>query len=327
MTARSGVRAALAAAFLLGVACTSDDPTSSAPASSVTATIDPATFAAQVPSTDLYLDAPQRVQVGVFASDEDQGILLLTSGSIEARLTPFEDGPGTPVEGTADYVPAPFTDGSADDPLTLTAPSQARGVYQLTDVTFDAAGIWQADISFELEGRPIELTTQFQVLERPHLPAPGDPALRTDSLTMDSDVPPAAIDSRAVTDGQVPDPELHAESIAQAIRRGQPIVALFATPVYCTSQFCGPDVEWLAELASQRPDDAAYIHVEIWADHTTESQTLNQAAVDWLYRDDNLTEPWLFVIDADGTIVDRWAPLFDPAEVEAALDAVTQGPA
>ena len=46
---------------------------------------------------------------------------------------------------------------------------------------------------------------------------------------------------------------------------------------------------------------------------------MNRAAADWLLRDDDLTEPWLFLIGADGTIVDRWGPLFDPAQVRDAL--------
>ncbi len=136
---------------------------------------------------------------------------------------------------------------------------------------------------------------------------------------MDSDAPPGAVDSRAVAEGDIPDPELHTDTIAGAIRRGVPVLVLFATPVYCESQFCGPDAEWLATLAAERPDGAVYIHVEIWEDYDTR---LNQAAIDWLYRDDNLTEPWLYLIDGDGVIVDRWAPLFDPADVEAALDAL-----
>jgi hypothetical protein len=318
VTARIRTLVALATLAVVAAACASDGTSTTTPAA--TTGVDPATFAAQVPSTDLYVGAGQRVQVGIFASSEDQGVLLLTSGSIGLRLSPFEDGPGTAMDGPARYVGAPFTGGSPADPLALTPPSEARGVYQLSEVAFDEAGIWQADVSFELDGQPIELSTQFEVLDRPHLPAPGDEALRTRNLTIDSGAPPGAVDSRAVAEGEIPDPELHTDTIAGAIRRGVPVLVLFATPVYCISQFCGPDADWLAELAAERPGDAAYIHVEIWEEFDTR---LNQAPIDWLYRDDDLTEPWLFLIDGDGVIVDRWAPLFDPAEVESALDAVS----
>ena len=46
---------------------------------------------------------------------------------------------------------------------------------------------------------------------------------------------------------------------------------------------------------------------------------INQAAADWLYRDDTLTEPWTYLIGSNGRILDRWGALFDPAEVSAEL--------
>jgi hypothetical protein len=140
---------------------------------------------------------------------------------------------------------------------------------------------------------------------------------------MDSDVDPAAIDSRAAETGEVPDPDLHGVSIADAVKAGRPTLVLFATPVYCQSQFCGPDVEWLEGFAAERPDDATYIHVEVWNDYQT--QAVNEAAAEWLYRDEELTEPWMFLIGDDGDIVARWGPLFDPAEVERELDRVLAG--
>jgi hypothetical protein len=280
---------------------------------------DGATFAAEVASTDLYVGAPQRVQVGVFSSDDAQGVLLLTGGTVQLKVEPGEGGTGTAVEGEATYIAAPGTPSSPT--AALTAPGDARGVYQLADVTFDAAGVWQATVTASLDGRQVVLTSQFPVLEEPSLPAPGQPALKTKNLTIGAKgVDPAAIDSRAQDGAEIPDPELHRDTIAGAIADGRPILALFATPVYCQSQFCGPTTDALEQLAATGPKDAAYIHVEIWNDF--QKNAVNQAAADWLLRDGDLTEPWLYLIDHDGSIVDRWGPLFDPNEVAAELEAV-----
>jgi hypothetical protein len=316
---------AMAATFALGaVACSSTAETTppSSPASG--GGPDPATFAAQVASIDLWAGDAQDVQIGVFSATEDEGVRLVTGGSIDVTFTPFGEEPTSgPV--SARYLPAPGTAGTDADAPALTSPDVARGVYQADDTTFDETGIWNADVAFQIEDTPVTLQTQFEVHEVPRLPAPGQPALKTDSLTIDSDVDPAAIDSRAADGGEVPDPELHDVSIADAVKAGTPALVLFATPVYCQSQFCGPDVEWLEQLAADRPGDAAYIHVEVWKDY--QAQTLNEAAAEWLFRDDELTEPWLYLIDADGTIAERWGPLFDPDEVGAALDvAAAKGP-
>lgn len=293
--------------FVAGVACTNDSSTS-APTTAGTS------YALQVATTDLYAGTPQRVQVGVF-NQTANGVQLVTGGSIPISLAPADGG--QPIQGSATYVPAPGT-AVASSP-TLTSPSKARGVYELDHVTFPSAGVWNASLSLTSDGQPVNLSTQFGVSDKPALPAPGDKAYATKNLTMaDTNVNPEAIDSRAENGARVPDPELHQETIAGALAAHQPILALFSTPVWCTSQFCGPSTDALEQLARNGPKDAAYIHIEIYENHA--KNEVNAAAKQWLLRNGDLTEPWLFLIGRDGKIIDRWAPLFQISQVRAELD-------
>ena len=303
--------ACLAAGLVLA-ACSSGTSTSAGTSPSQANT----TFALEVASSDLYVGAPQRVQVGVISST-DQGLQQLTGGAIPISLVPTDGG--NAIAGQAHYVPAPGTP-SAPTP-TLTPPSHARGVYQLDDVTFPTAGVWEARLSFTAGDQPIDLTSQFAVADTPALPAPVQPALRSDNLTLaDTDVNPQAIDSRAQDGAKVPDPSLHRDTIAGAIAAGRAALVLFATPVYCTSQFCGPTTDALEAIAKTGPKNADYIHIEIYNDYA--KSIINKAAGEWLLRNGSLTEPWLYLIGPDGTIVDRWSPLFDPAQVQAELEKV-----
>ena len=302
----------VALAFVAAVACTNDS--SSAVGSSTPAS----TFSLQVASSDLYTGPPQRVQVGVFSQTAD-GVELLTGGSIPLLLAPADGG--QPIQGTAHYVPAPGT-AVASSP-TITSPAQARGVYELDHVSFPSVGVWTATLSFTSNGAPQTLTSQFGVSDAPALPAPGQKALDTTNLTMaDTNVNPESIDSRAMDGKKVPDPELHQDTISGALAAHRPILALFSTPVYCMSQFCGPSTDALEQIARTGPTDAAYIHIEIYKDYA--KHEVNTAAKQWLLRNGNLTEPWLFLIAPDGKIVDRWSPLFDPSEVRAELDRVAR---
>jgi hypothetical protein len=294
------------------VACTSDSTSAAAPSSSVSG------FALEVASSDLYTGAPQRVQVGVF-NQTSNGIVLLTGGSVPLSLAPADGG--QPIQGTAHYVPAPGT--AVTTSPSLTSPSKARGVYELDHVTFPSVGVWTATLAFTSDGQPQTLTSQFGVSDAPALPAPGQKALDTTNLTMaDTNVNPASIDSRAMDGKKVPDPELHLDTIAGALAAHQPILALFATPVFCMSQFCGPSTDALEQIAHTGPKNVAYIHIEIYKDYA--KHEVNTAAKQWLLRNGNLTEPWLFLIGPDGKIVDRWSPLFDPSEVRAELDRVAR---
>lgn len=278
----------------------------------------PVQVSAQVASPDLFAGAPQRVQIGVVATDPVEGTLLLTGGSVAVTLTPAVTAPGSEMTENAPYVPAPGTQGTAADPVTFTTPDVGRGVYQLL-TTFPDAGVWEASISAEVSGTPITADATFEVLAEPALPAPGQRALPTVNLTADAPNP-EAVDSRAIDGAPIPDTELHAGTIRDAIREGRPVLALFATPIYCQSQFCGPSADALAHLAATGPDDIAYIHIEIW--HDFNASEVNEAAADWLLRDGDLSEPWLYLIDGDGVIVDRWAPLFDTDEVLTQLEAL-----
>jgi hypothetical protein len=183
-------------------------------------------------------------------------------------------------------------------------------------------------VCFVFEGVPRALTTDFAVTEESPIPAPGMPAPRTETLTLDSKgVDDASIDSMAVAGSGIPDPELHEWSIAEAIEEGRPALVLFGTPAFCESQFCGPEVTELQRLAAEHVDRAVYIHVEIWKDFDAQPQVVNKGAAEWLLRElpdgtPEMTEPWLFLIGADGIIADRWGPLFDTAEVATALEAL-----
>ena len=271
-------------------------------------------------TSDLYVGAPQRVSFGLVLNDQR----LVSFGSVDVAFVYRGSGDDEPQPGpatTAVYLPTPGTPAGTGGP-TVTLPSEARGVYQAEDVTFDRPGVWEGHVTADVGGLgAVRTAVGFVVLDDPQYPAPGEEALPTRNLTIDSDeAPPEAIDSRAANGGKLPDAELHQTTIAEALRRGVPALVIFSTPVYCPSQFCGPVTEVVEDLARRYGDRAEFIHVEIWRDH--EANTINQAAADWLYREGDLTEPWLYLIGADGIIEDRWATLWREDEVAAALEAL-----
>jgi hypothetical protein len=307
----------LAVGTLLGACGGGDDPgTGPSP------TLAGGHVAVAMATSDHYAGAPQRVSVGLILPDQrlvSFGSVDMTFSFVGTAQEPVAPQAGPSAVGV--YLPTPGTADEPSDPVA-TLPSEARGVYQAEDVTFDRSGFWQLDVVADVsELGVVRGRTTLEVREDPAYPAPGEPALKTDNLTMDStDAPIEAIDSRAVNGGEVPDPELHEWTIARAIREGRPALVVFSTPVYCVSQFCGPVTDVVADLASRYDDRAVFIHVEIWRDNR--NQVINKAAADWLLREGDLTEPWVFLIGADGTILDRWATLFREDEVAAELGAL-----
>ena len=310
--------AALLSLGLLTAACSSDDgsPQSTGPSGNSSGMV------AVAASVDLYTGDPQRVDLGLVMPDNS----FVSFGTVDVSFSLVGDAaqaseqPGP--TATAVFVPTYGTPERSSRPV-VTQPNEGRGVYEATDVVFDTAGVWVAEVTADVEGLGSQTAqASFAVQEHPSLPAPGDPAQKTQNLTLHSkDVPLAAIDSRAKSTGTIPDPELHEWTIARAIAQGRPALVVFATPAFCVSRFCGPVTDMVDDLSRRYDDRAVFIHVEIWKDY--DRQVLNQAALDWLQMPNgDLTEPWLFLIGADGTIADRWSSMWSEREVQTELEAL-----
>jgi hypothetical protein len=310
--------AAILAFGLLAAACSSDDQPQATGSSGSTSQI-----TAIMASVDLYAGDPQRVALGLITADNhfvSFGQVDVSFSMVGSAAQPASPKPGPTASAT--FVPTYGTPVTAHVP-EVTNPNEGRGIYEADDVTFDTAGFWVADVTADIEGLGRQTAqASFAVQDRPQLPAPGDPAMKTDSLTVDSKgVPKAAIDSRAANTGTIPDPELHGSTIAQAIRQGRPALVVFATPVFCVSRFCGPVVNMVEDLERRYTDRAVFIHVEIWKDF--DQKVANDAAIQWLQMPNgDMTEPWLFLIGADGTIADRWSSMWSEQEVADELQAL-----
>lgn len=269
----------------------------------------------QAANYDIAAGEETRFIAGVLTQDQ----LFVSYGQVDMEFFYLgtEEGEGTAEQGstaTAEFL-AIEGDPATQGPIAAPA-SSGRGVYA-ADVTFDKAGFWAVDLSAEFDGETHSGRSVFEVLEEHKVPAVGDDAPRTANRTLRSDVPPQAIDSRAESVKEIPDPELHEMTIAESIQKGEPVVAVFATPVYCVSQFCGPITDMVAGLQKKYSDRANFVHVEIWFDF--QDQAVNKAAAQWLLVDQDLTEPWVFLIDGKGQIAARWDNVATEAEVAAEL--------
>lgn len=309
----------------------------------------PSNLAAQVASYELLAATPNRFLVGLSVAAEG----VVSYGSVDMAFSYLGDGGASPTAGpdvTGDFILVPpesghphegespaehagmdeeasptsetDLDAAAARSPEITQPDQVRGVYQASDVTFDEAGVWQVDVSLDLAGQQEIASANFNVVDEPSYPAIGQAAPASDNSVMGTPgAKPAEVDSRA-TEGwaSVPDPLLHQVNIRDVLKEGAPMVVVVSTPLYCQSRFCGPITDQVGEIAARYRDVAHFVHLEVWKNYQRKS--VNQEAADWVYRNDEITEPWVFLVGADGNIVDRWANVLDRRELEQELDAL-----
>lgn len=315
---------AVVAATLLAACGTGSSGTSqTSPGPTPTAITSDGGLSVAVASFDLAVGDQRRFIAGVFTDDRQ----LIGFGEVEMRFCHLGDDATADPEPisttTASFLPVPGKEpqGNVTTPAVLDDP-QAAGVYE-TVVDLPRAGFYGVAVAAQLDGERVGGTASFQVHDAHQVPAVGDQAPRSDNLTLDSDVPPAAIDSRAGTDGEIPDQHLHDTTIAEAIEAGRPAVVVFSTPVYCVSRFCGPITDAIADLADTYGDRADFIHIEVWRDF--DAGELNDTATEWIQTSDGGNEPWVFLIGADGTIRARWDNVLDRVHLEQLVGDLPAG--
>lgn len=194
-----------------------------------------------------------------------------------------------------------------------TAEDDAKVVY-VTDVPLDVRGEWRMVAAVNTpDGLKSTRLPSIDVQPESEIPAPGEPAPEVHTPTLDdvgADV--ASIDTR------VPPSTMHGEDLADVLGE-KPVVLLFATPALCVSRVCGPVVDVAEQVKSEYGDDVAFIHMEIYEDNVPDPKNLRPQVRAYGLP----TEPWLFVIDADGRVSTRIEGAFSAAELERAVERVT----
>ena len=237
-------------------------------------------------------------------------LLTTTKGLIKtpaALVTPvYLDGDGTPGE-------------------TLNAafnlwPYGVRGSYS-TYANFDRPGRWRLDVQVDNPDGVDQIQIEVEVLEKSPVPALGSIAPLSLTKTLDNQ---GSIEK--LTTDYSPDPDLYRLSIKEAVENPLPSVVVFASPAFCTSPTGGPQVDTVGELKDEHPGQANYIHVEIYDNPDEIQGDLDRAQIfsvvdDWGLTsiEDYFNESWTFILDADGTIRDRFEGFATLDELEAAL--------
>ena len=92
-------------------------------------------------------------------------------------------------------------------------------------------------------------------------------------------------------------------------------MVVFATPKFCTSRTCGPVVDVVRAVGRRfLGRGIRFIHVEIYKNNDP-SLGRNQWVKEWRLP----TEPWVFLVGADGRIKAKFEGSVSARELEAAV--------
>jgi len=244
------------------------------------------------PDSEVITDA--QVQFGFFKLSGDQGELRSEAKAMVNKMT----------RGIVQEKP----DGTREKVET------GETAAYVADVNFDEPGDWAVRIIPTRGGTPLApIQLKFTVQEKSSSAAVGEPAPSSRQLTLAE-----VSDLSEIDTADPPDPEWHRMTIADAVTSGKPIAIAFTTPGFCETQMCAPMTEELAMLYEKYKDRVIFIHVEpYFLDKARSGEGLVPIPVmeEWGLQ----TEPWIFIVDAEGKVAAKFEAFVMMDEVEAAF--------
>lgn len=193
----------------------------------------------------------------------------------------------------------------------------------VANVDFSQPGDWQVEAVLTQNGK--ETTIQrlgFPVREEAQIPNIGDPAPASENLTLGQEP-----NIKRLSTDQDPEPAFYELTVAEALEANKPLVVIFATPAFCQTRFCGPSLDNVKAVQPEFADQVNFIHIEpfeldeegqlvIGEDGST---VVAAPILEWQL----VTEPWVFVVDAQGIISARFEGAASPEEIREAITAAT----
>jgi hypothetical protein len=183
---------------------------------------------------------------------------------------------------------------------------RTRGIYT-APVELDAPGRWGVEANVVRDGIRQVIRAPFEVKAVGSAPMIGSPAIRSKTPTVRDVKDPSEICTAA------PPCELHTVSLDEALATGKPAAILFASPGFCASATCAPQLGVLLEVRPRYGDVLSFVHVEIYKD--PRNGVLADAVVEWKLP----SEPWIFFVDRAGTIVERFDGIATAEEIEGGI--------
>ena len=204
---------------------------------------------------------------------------------------------------------------------TLHPHDETAGFYVVEQVQFDVPGVWEARFTVEApNGQRVGVPPlAFAVQSGSSAPSVGDPVPASRNPTS-RDVD----DLSEITSHDPPVPDFYRLTVAEALEQERPVLVVFSTPMFCISRMCGPVTDVVASLHERYAESLSFIHVEPFDLRVARSEgrlTPTETLREWRLR----TEPWVFLVGADGRVASRFEGPVTEEELERAVQALLGG--
>ena len=295
-------------------------PTAEEPVEGHQPTLPPATAAPAVPTESTgsaYTPSRQGEELNVILATT-----ILEEGPQRVAFL-LTTGTGLVKDSNVSFTPVYLPDDDAGEEISTSFnewPYGTRGTFA-AEVDFDRPGRWRLDIVAEGPDATGWGVQEFEVLEQSPIPALGSASPLSENKTLGE-----FGDLALITTDYSPDESLYQVTVKDAVESPLPAVVVFASPAFCTTATCGPQVDTVSELREAYDGQAHFIHVEIYDNPDEIQGDLTKARISPVVDEWGMTklphwfnESWTFVLDAEGRVQGRFEGFATLAELEKVL--------
>jgi hypothetical protein len=239
-------------------------------------------------ATSVFTVGKDRLAFGMI---DDQGQFVY--GPSVVYMAPTPDAPARgPFAAPADVL---VTEGRYRSRQAAEETDPFAAVYQ-SQVRFNRPGDWSVLAVTQTGNTYVAAPAQVRVTtkKQDQIPDVGEAAPKVQTDTLES-----VHGDEKLLDTRVPPSDMHKQSFDQVVGK-KPVALLFATPQLCQSRVCGPVTDVALQMQARYGDQVEFIHQEVYENNDPQ-QGLRKPLQEFRLP----TEPWLFVVGADGRITAR----------------------
>ncbi len=263
---------------------------------------------------------PARLAFGILQPDprDPQSVMLVHDAVAHVKLFQLNGEEATPA-GEYDLTPVTLRENSnhehADGTDHLHNDPLATVYVASTDI--GATEWWGAELDVRIGEKQYDgIKVRFFVTDQTTEPGIGE--------TVPASTQPTARDvaDLAMIDSSVPPrPELHQLTVAEAVANGKPTLIAFATPAFCQTRYCGPVVDAVVMPLMERYGDRVnFVHIEPYK--LDEARKGRLVPIPEMQEWGLPSEPWIFVLDAEGKVAAKYEGIMSEEEVGPVLERV-----
>ena len=129
-------------------------------------------------------------------------------------------------------------------------------------------------------------------------------------------------DIRSITSSDNPDLDLYSISVNDTVLNDRYSIVTFASPMYCQTSTCGPQVDVISDLNKKYKKDIDFIHIEVYERIYDNEGELTKVSISPILDDWGIkSEPYTFVLSLTGKVMMKYEGFVTEKELETFISS------